>query len=237
MIVICVLCGIGVPVVLAVVSVTRKPAASNQLAAPEAAPANVPAPAETPSSEPAPTPSATVTQQPIPQHGSNRYVTPEFTSQAPQRSGRQVRVRVQVEDNLPLNAEQVAAEAAAVLHDNRSWASRGGVHFDFVGQQPYDFTIYVISPDTTDDHCAPLRTWGELSCQNGSRVNLNARRWAEGVDAYRDDVADYRRYLVNHEVGHFLGYDHVGCPGAGKTAPIMMQQTKGIEPCTRNPWP
>jgi hypothetical protein len=47
----------------------------------------------------------------------------------------------------------------------------------------------------------------------------------------------YRAYLVNHEVGHRLGHGHSHCHGAGRPAPVMMQQSKGIGACTANPWP
>ncbi|CAN5484272.1 hypothetical protein BH09ACT12_BH09ACT12_23930 [soil metagenome] len=66
---------------------------------------------------------------------------------------------------------------------------------------------------------------------------LNAWRWLNGADAYEGNLNDYRRYLVNHEVGHALGKAHVGCPGSGLPAPVMMQQTKGLGECSANPWP
>ena len=96
---------------------------------------------------------------------------------------------------------------------------------------------YIVTPGTTDRLCAPLLTRGEVSCQNGNRVVLNAKRWVLGADAYGSDLKNYRRYLVNHEVGHYLGYRHVECPGGDEPAPVMMQQTKGLDGCRKNPWP
>lgn len=96
---------------------------------------------------------------------------------------------------------------------------------------------YLATLGTTDELCAPLLTRGRVSCQNGSRVVLNAERWVDGAAAYGDDTAGYRRYLVNHEFGHALGRNHVGCPGRGRLAPVMMQQTKGLGSCRPNSWP
>ena len=49
--------------------------------------------------------------------------------------------------------------------------------------------MYITTPATTDRLCAPLLTQGEVSCQNGNRVVLNARRWVPGAETVRERCA------------------------------------------------
>lgn len=144
--------------------------------------------------------------------------------------------RVEVEDGLAFDGPEFAAAVHATLSDPRGWATDGHV-FQRVDSASVDFRVILASPALTDQLCAPLRTRGQVSCRNGEMVVLNALRWATGVEDYGADLASYREYLVNHEVGHRLGRNHVDCPGPGQPAPIMMQQTYGVGDCTPNPWP
>jgi hypothetical protein len=43
--------------------------------------------------------------------------------------------------------------------------------------------------------------------------------------------------VVDHETGHWLGHPHLSCGGRGRLAPVMMQQSKGLDGCRHNPWP
>ncbi|HNV16021.1 MAG TPA: DUF3152 domain-containing protein, partial [Dermatophilaceae bacterium] len=76
-----------------------------------------------------------------------------------------------------------------------------------------------------------------VSCWWGGRAVLNLHRWVRGSATYGTDLTSYRTYLVNHEVGHGLGHRHVSCPAPGRPAPIMVQQTLGLEGCRAWPWP
>lgn len=89
--------------------------------------------------------------------------------------------------------------------------------------------------------CRPttLKTEGcrddALSCAilGGNQVWLNADRWMHGAPKSRLPLEQYRQYMVSHEMGHALGYDHAKCPGSGPV-PVMVQQTLGIGNCTPN---
>ncbi|MVA74754.1 DUF3152 domain-containing protein [Auraticoccus sp. F435] len=200
-----------------------------------------PTPGPEPTQEPAkprskPKPEKTPEPE-VPARGPQEYVTVDLSAGPTSRDGELLRYRVRIEENLALDPEDTATEIADVLGDERSWRGDGSVRFQLVGPgEDVDFTIYVVTPGTTDALCAPLRTNGEVSCRNGDNVVLNAKRWVLGAKPFGDDLTGYRQYLVNHEVGHRLGYDHVDCPAAGEPAPIMMQQTKSVGDCEPHPW-
>ncbi|ROP43920.1 DUF3152 domain-containing protein [Pseudokineococcus lusitanus] len=185
---------------------------------------------------------AGVLERRVPDAGTGRRVTvPGTSAAAPAAEGaRVVQTRVQVEEGLPADHEAVAGTVMAALQDERGWAPDGWAFArtdDAEGSPAPDLTVVVAGPDLTDDLCAPLRTRGRLSCAVGDVAVLTWYRWVEGAEAYGEDRAGYRQYLVSHEVGHTLGHGHVGCPGEGEPAPVMLQQTKGLQGCAANPWP
>lgn len=144
---------------------------------------------------------------------------------------------MEVEDGLEIDVHRFARAVDRILGDPRSWTGNGSLRLERVDRGSVQFRVTLASPATVDRACLPLRTGSWLSCWNGSRVMLNVDRWTDGAETYGEDVPGYRRYLVNHEVGHALGHDHVGCPGRGERAPVMLQQTKSLFGCVANPWP
>lgn len=177
------------------------------------------------------------TDQPVevPQRGGGTFAV-ATGSTAVVGDGQLVRYRVEVETGVPLDPDVVAGTVDAVLADPRSWTGQGEWALQRTDGAA-DVRIVVASPDTTDAMCLPLRTNGEVSCRNGDDVVLNALRWTQGARSWGDDVTGYRQYLVNHELGHYLGRGHVTCRDAGQPAPVMLQQTLGLQGCAPNAWP
>lgn len=144
--------------------------------------------------------------------------------------------RVEVEEGLPFGTAAVARFVDRVFADPRGWSDNTDHGLSRVDGEA-DLRIVLATPQTADELCAPLVTRGRLSCRNGSDVVINAWRWQYGSDSYEGRVTAYRRYVVNHETGHALGFPHTTCPGVGRPAPVMVQQTKDLEGCDPNPWP
>jgi hypothetical protein len=151
--------------------------------------------------------------------------------------GQLLRYEVRVENGIRQNAKKFAAAVDATLGDPRSWTRGGEWSFQRVSSGTPDFVITLASPDTTDRLCLPLDTQGYTSCRIDNMVVVNLARWMLAVPEFEGELATYRLYVVNHEVGHRLSQGHVGCPGPGKLAPVMQQQTLGLKGCTPNPWP
>ena len=56
-------------------------------------------------------------------------------------------------------------------------------------------------------------------------IHIDSKNWLHGVKESNLSVDDYRKYVINHEFGHALGYDHQTCSNG--SCPVMYQATKG----------
>ncbi|GAB47192.1 hypothetical protein MOPEL_007_00090 [Mobilicoccus pelagius NBRC 104925] len=176
--------------------------------------------------------------------GRTRVVpVPGADTPAAEAPGHVVRYTAEVEEGLEEIAAGFPAAVRADLTDARGWQKKDGVRFVNVspsrheaGVRP-DIRIQFASPRLVDEVCAPMRTGGRLSCHHHGKVMINAWRWVHGAPTYGDDLANYRIYLVNHEVGHAIGHSHRSCPGKGAEAPVMLQQTLRLEGCRPHPYP
>ncbi len=188
----------------------------------------------TTSAPPSPDVLAGVLSHDVPDAGDGELTMVPGTAEAP-GPGDRVDLAISIEGGLDVDGSAFAGFVMDTVNDQRSWAHDGYTFARTDGDA--DVTIVLASPDTSARLCRPLQTNGTLSCRNGTRVIFTWYRWVNGQEDYASDPTGYRHYLVNHEVGHFLGHGHVGCPGPGKPAPVMMQQTKGLKGCAPNSWP
>jgi hypothetical protein len=217
-------------------------------------------PAYTATVDVAPTPSATPTPKPTPTRTTPRP-KPSTTTKKPTAStgigvwllapggsavfgsgSREfITYRVEVEQATGLSAAGVATMVDATLgNTDRGW-TMGGWRFQRTNLpvSQVGMVVRVATPATVDQICgaAGINTAGVVSCRTGKLIMINLTRWTVGIPAY-SDVNDYRHLVINHEVGHRLGFGHTTCQATGlPEAPVMMTQYFGLDGCTPNVWP
>lgn len=171
---------------------------------------------------------------PIPKSGSGTFEVMPGKSK-PVGSGALYRYTVEIETGVRLieGNRTFARLVEQTLVDPRSWTNPrgGGISIQRVGDggpRP-DFRVTLVSQNTARKVCG----YGnglpyDASCRIDDRVYISAARWVRGAVAFNGDIGTYRRYVINHEVGHVFGNGHVGCPTNGALAPVMMQQTFSV---------
>jgi Protein of unknown function (DUF3152) len=120
--------------------------------------------------------------------------------------------------------------------DPRGWRA-AGVKFRRVAKGG-TFTVVLAQAGTVPSFSSACSA--EWSCRVGRYVIINQTRWLHATPSWNSrklPLRGYRHMVVNHETGHWLGHGHASCPGSGRLAPVMMQQSKSLAGCRHNPWP
>ena len=198
-------------------------------------------------------------------------VVPGTTPQIGQGTAKVFRYTVEIENGLDptmYGGDNAFAQMVdQTLANPKGWTHNPQFAFVRVGgndgnaKGKPDFRISLVSPVTVREGCGyEFRL--ETSCYNPvygpdrqARVFINEARWVRGAVPFEGDVGSYRQYVINHEVGHAIGYvRHEPCDKQGGLAPVMMQQTfstanddgakfdpEFVKPdgktCRFNPWP
>lgn len=163
---------------------------------------------------------------------ARRVVLPEPTLAPTPTPVPIVEVRYRVDVRVP-DAPGFASFLAETMGDPRGW---GRARFRLVEDPGAPHAVVLVEGAEAQELCRPYDVGGEFSCQNGPVVVINAKRWRAAVPHWPLSLDDYRRMLLNHEMGHLLGQRHVDCT-PGEPAPVMYQQSGSLGDCLANPWP
>lgn len=141
----------------------------------------------------------------------------------------------------------VANLITKTLSDTRGWKkhgyifhqlmpSVGGMYRKDLAKKQRTFHIRLSTNETIHKVCG----FKDLSCasmQNDKNMYMNAKLWIENSENARMHILDYRRYVINHEIGHLLGFYHDTCSkNKDEECSIMYQQTISKGCCKPNPW-
>ncbi|MEH0938621.1 DUF3152 domain-containing protein [Micromonospora psammae] len=215
--------------------------------APAPAPFRSPSPAVTASPSPSVLAPLLRLAGPVPVAGRGSFGYDDRPGATLGRAGRVQRYRVAVENGAGEDVHDFSDVVQEALAGPGSWVDSGRLRLRRVpGGSPAEFTVFLATARTAGRMClaggVDIRVGGRpyTSCRAPGKVIINLDRWRTSVPHFvRAGVplSGYRLYVVNHEVGHQLGHRHERCPGAGRPAPVMQQQSLFLDGCTANPWP
>jgi hypothetical protein len=168
------------------------------------------------------------------------HIVPGTTPQVGQGTAKVFKYTVEVENGIDTTSfggdEGFARMVTETLDNPKSWTHNPQFAFQRIDATTPDikpdFRVSLTSPMTIREGCG-YEIEIETSCYNpvygpdaDPRVFINLARWVRGAVPFQGDIGSYRQYLINHEVGHAIGYTtHEPCDRNGALAPIMMQQT------------
>jgi hypothetical protein len=148
-------------------------------------------------------------------------------------------------DGVPVSGAGMAdprgwiASKAAPITDAAQGLNNASWRFQRVSSGSYNVKILLATPNTTDRLCGSvgLNTLNQYSCRYGNTMVINLRRWLKGAPGFAMSLDGYHIMVIDHEMGHRLGFDHMLCPGSGKPAPVMQEETVDLAGCVPNPYP
>ena len=191
------------------------------------APPQGPDRSSTPTCPPGSCPTAARSPRPAPRRGTSCPAPPRRSARAPRR-----RSPTPSRWRTASTPRRSAVTTASPGWSPRRWPTRRAGRTIRSSRSPRidastpdvkpDFRVSLTSPMTVREGCGyeiPL----ESSCYNPAygpdaepRVFINEARWVRGAVPFQGDIGSYRQYLINHEVGHAIGYSsHEPCDENG----------------------
>lgn len=128
-----------------------------------------------------------------------------------------------------------------IIHDSRGWAGIGYAFRRVYDTTPQpDIVILKLSRQQMRRKFAGRPDLKGLSVTSQgpevSVIYIDDLNWRHPPEFFSGNLQLYRAYLIQHEVGHCLGFDHVPASVNMTRCPVMYQQTRGTITCRANPW-
>lgn len=167
---------------------------------------------------------------------NSSQITSNGTSDTSKNNKKVITYDVAIKGNTKGTLESFKKVVADTFKDERGW-KRAGVEFKYV-ENNGRLHMILAEPGIIGalGGCS-----SQLSCTVKPAVYINDDRYMGASESYRAlgiSVENYRTMVINHEVGHWLGHDHiVACETSTGLAPIMLQQSTGLRGCRPNYWP
>lgn len=132
-----------------------------------------------------------------------------------------LRYKVSVESIVKKSLKNFKKEVHNILSHPKSWK----VNF-IQDDTNFDFELTLASARNIKTYC----NFSGLSCADpyNKKIWINNYRWTKGAKPSKLSLKNYRIYLINHEVGHILGFLHAK-PIKNRKVPVMNQHTLGIK--------
>jgi len=154
---------------------------------------------------------------------------------------------VQIHQRIPEGEVQAfLQEVERILGDPRGWPgvtfTRVTTEEDILRVPTEQAFIIRLTPLGVMEKKYPEFKENQLSVANltDRTIDINHCRWtAQCPNKSQLPLEQYHEYVILHEVGHILGKPHphpASLPSKGP-APVMMQQTLGIQHLQPNSWP
>lgn len=164
----------------------------------------------------------------------------------PQDATHWISIRVTASQARADDIDTFGTRVKQTLCDPRSWIKSEKVRFRFRPTGRLRVGLWTASE--TEERCMALiglSVGRKYSCADSAKkeVVINGRPWDRTSEGWPESAGRlaYRQMLINHEVGHAIQERHRDCARDGALAPVMMQQSKGMNlnglECKPNPWP